>query len=275
MTTIVGKQGTTCSCVYCKGDEARITKESPGVNVPTDPERRKQWLLRIWQSKTNDKSSKLIKRVKKEIEDCVKCLENCKRIKAAGGKVTDADRPRRIRIHKSHLPEGSFNTVAGKDFLNDDALPYNFEQYPAYVKNRQHAAVNAAVEELHDGTATEQPVNARAARVLKRTFASVDTAEVLRTTKAVKRNVDDLARECTRLEEELASTQKLLEEERAAHSKTRQDADADLAKLRSELEKLEHKIQSNTVLRFTFDNVCHSCARTVLFVHVLTFARQL
>jgi hypothetical protein len=66
---------------------------------------------------TNDKSSKLIKRVEKKIEDCVRRLENCKRIKAAGGKVTNTDRPRRIRIHKSHLPECSFNTIEGKDFF--------------------------------------------------------------------------------------------------------------------------------------------------------------
>jgi hypothetical protein len=122
------KEGAACRATYC---DSRICAGNPSVDVPRrDLERRRMFLLRIWQTCEGDRSDALLERVDKEIADTKERLAKIEAKKDQGEKVKDEDYPRRIRICKTHFPEGSFTkTTAEYEKLTDTALPFSYRQH--------------------------------------------------------------------------------------------------------------------------------------------------
>lgn len=139
----VGRLGTTCRAVYCQGEDARITKANPGVDVPKkDIARRGAFLMRIWQSCVGDNSPQLHERVQKDLAEAARRLEVIKQKKANGERVNPTDYPSRIRIHRSHFPPGSFEKsndrrlTCDADRMKDTALPFNYLEYRSWKQQQ-------------------------------------------------------------------------------------------------------------------------------------------
>lgn len=245
----VGLEGFACQATYCI--RGRITKDDPGVCVPTDPENRRKWLLKCFEE--SEGSTSHHERVKREVEEAEQRKDKKETVK-------------RIRIHRRHFPPYSFIQGPQRVAVRDNSvLPFNAKEYKAYESEQKRESAKRELENTYNTAEILSDEDSRTSRIKKRKINAVKAADPVELLSSAASATEQIVL----VREELARLRRKLRQLEKEKSESEAQAEATIASLKEENAHRADRLASlkaRSIEKLTWKSVCVNRAKRVRWV---------